>query len=73
MNRRRAKRAKYFFAVFEGEIKEVYEIQQVIPATNETKSYWRNKEHLQGRKPGLHDGRSEFIGNLPQILCGRNM
>lgn len=64
MNRRRAERAKYFFAVFEGEIKEVYEIHQCIPATTETKAYWRNKERLQGRKPGPHDGRSEFIGQL---------
>jgi|SRR5882724_138533 len=64
MNRRRAERAKYFFAVFEGEIKEVYEVHNCIPATKEFSDYWRNIERLQGRKRGNHEGRSEFIGQL---------
>lgn len=41
MNRERAGRVKYFFAVCQGVIKEVHEVHKCIPVTQETKEYWR--------------------------------
>ena len=66
LNSQRAARARYLFAVYQGIIKEVYEIHQCIPARNETKEYWRKRLLSQGRdiSPALNDGRSEFIGEL---------
>jgi uncharacterized protein len=66
MNPKRAARAKYFFAVFEGEIKEVYEIHECIPSTNETQEYWRKRMLSQDRHiPTEKDaGRAEFLGQL---------
>jgi len=64
MDRSRARRAKYFFAVYMGEIKEVYEVHDCIPATKETSAFWRNIERQQGRIQRPHEGRSEFIGAL---------
>jgi len=65
LNRERANRARYAFAVYQGEIKEVYEIDRWIPATRETRRYWREREHLQGDDfQDTHDGRSEFVGKL---------
>ena len=62
----RAARAKYFLAVYDGIIREVYEIHQCIPATNETKAYWRKREREQGRNipAASHVGRSEFLGQV---------
>jgi len=66
LNCHRAERAKYFLAVYDGIIREVYEIHQCIPATNETKAYWRKREREQGRNipAASHDGRSEFLGQV---------
>src|SRR3954470_13353827 len=48
LSRERAERARYAFAVYQGEIKEVYEIERWMPASKATKRYWREREHLQG-------------------------
>jgi hypothetical protein len=65
LNRERAERARYAFAVYQGEIKEVYEIERWMPATKATRQYWREKENLQGDDfHETHDGRSEFIGEV---------
>lgn len=66
INRARAEKAKYAFAVYQGEIKEVYEIDKWIPASKETRAYWKEREAAQGRyfPPEVHDGRSEFLGKL---------
>ena len=65
LNRERANNARYVFAVYQGEIKEVYEIERWIPASAATRRYWREREHLQGDDfQDTHDGRSEFIGEI---------
>jgi uncharacterized protein len=66
MNPKRAGRAKYFFAVFEGEIKEVYEVHDCFPSTDETREYWRKRQLLQGRQYSAEKdaGRSEFVGEV---------
>ena len=66
MNPKRAGKAKYFFAVFEGEIKEVYEVNDCIPATPETKEYWRKRLLSQGRPDAAekNERRAEFIGQI---------
>lgn len=66
MNPKHAGRAKYFFAAFEGEIKEVYEVHDCIRATNETQEYWRKRMLSQGRHiPTEKDaGRAEFLGQV---------
>jgi uncharacterized protein len=71
LSRQRAERAKYAFAVYQGVIKEVYEIDRWIPASNETREYWHKREKTQGKyfPPEVHDGRSEFIGKLaPEVI-----
>jgi hypothetical protein len=80
VDRQHAQRARYAFAVYQGEIKEVYEIDQWIPVSNETREYWRKRESDQGRyfPPEVHEGRSEFIGKLaPEVIrqkyVGRRM
>lgn len=66
LDAQRAARAQYLFAVYQGIIKEVYEIHQCIPARNETKEYSRERLLSQGRhmSPALNDRRSEFIGQI---------
>ena len=65
VSRARADRARYAFAVYQGEIKEVYEIERWLPATEITRRYWREREKLQGDDfQETHDGRSEFIGKV---------
>ena len=61
-----AARARYLFAVYQGIIKEVYEIHECIPARNETKEYWRKRLLSQGRdiSPAVNDRRCEFIGQI---------
>ena len=49
LDSQRAARARYLFAVYQGIIKEVYEIYQCIPARNETKEYWRKRLLSQGK------------------------
>jgi hypothetical protein len=63
LGRDRAGRAKYAFAIYKGEIKEVYEIERWLPATKESTDFWVEKLESQGRtiKP---EQRYEFIGHL---------
>jgi uncharacterized protein len=70
LRRERANRARYAFAVFDGEIKEVYEIEEWKPATENTRRYWREREKLQGEDfQETHDGRSEFTGRIaPDVI-----
>jgi hypothetical protein len=62
----RAERAKYAFAINKGEIKEVYEIEQWLPATKLFTEFWIAKLERQGRKVSIDDylQRYEFIGHL---------
>ena len=62
----RAERAKYAFAINKGEIKEVYEIEQWLPATKAFTDYWVARLKSQGRpiSPDEHIGRYEFAGHL---------
>jgi hypothetical protein len=65
LNRQRAQTARYAFAVYQGEIKEVYEIERWMPASDATIRYWREREHSQGEDfQETHGGRSEFIGEV---------
>jgi uncharacterized protein len=66
VNLERANKAKYAFAVFQGVIREVYEINRWIPVTKETREYWKERDSAQGLEfpPEVDDGRSEFIGEL---------
>jgi hypothetical protein len=65
LSRERARKARYAFAVYHGLIKEVYEIERWLLASQETREYWREKERTQGNDfSGTHEGRSEFIGTV---------
>lgn len=66
LNCRRAERARYLFAVYQGVIRDVYEIDRCIPATRETKAYWEKRLLSQGRPvpPSVNEGRSEILGKL---------
>lgn len=79
LSRERAEKARYAFAVYDGVIKEVYEIEQWIPASQATREYWKDRERAQGNDfSGTHEGRSEFIGAVaPEAIrkkyVGRRM
>jgi hypothetical protein len=62
----RAERAKYAFAINKGQIKEVYEIEQWLPATKVLTELWIARLERQGRKISADDylHRYEFIGHL---------
>lgn len=65
LNLERANRARYAFAVYKGVIKEVYEVERWMPASQATRRFWRERENLQGEDfAETHDGRSEFIGEV---------
>ena len=66
LNRHRAEKARYAFAVYQGVIKEVYEIERWLPASKATREYWKEREISQGKyfPPEVHEGRSEFIGEV---------
>lgn len=65
LNPERANRARYAFAVYQGVVKEVYEIERWMPATEATRRFWMERENLQGEDFGeTHDGRSEFVGEV---------
>jgi serine/threonine-protein kinase len=66
LNRRRAERARYAFAVYQGEVKEVYAIHRWMPATKETTEYWDRRSASQGKyfPSEVNEGRSEFVGEL---------
>ena len=66
LNRTRAEQAKYAFAIYQGEIKEVYEIEQWFPATKAFSDYWVARLKSQGSRISPADliGRYEFAGHL---------
>lgn len=66
LSQERAENAKYAFAIYKGEIKEVYEIERWLPATKVFSDFWVERLKRQGRiiKPEEHLGRYEFIGHL---------
>jgi serine/threonine protein kinase len=71
LNRRRAERARYAFAVYQGVIKEVYAIHRWMPATKETTEYWDRRSASQGKyfPSEVNEGRSEFVGELaPEFI-----
>jgi hypothetical protein len=55
-----------FSPVYKGVIREVYEVERCIPATNDTRRYWDKRLLSQGRyvAPAVNEGRSEFIGRI---------
>ena len=60
----RANRAKYGFAVYRGEIKEVYKIEGWEPAKVEDSAFWIKYKREQGEEIDLsiNKGRFQFIG-----------
>ena len=49
LNLDRANRAQYPFAIYQGEIKEVYEVERWILATEAARRFWRERKSLIGR------------------------
>jgi serine/threonine protein kinase len=66
LNRQRAERARYAFAVYQGVIKEVYKIHRWMSARRETIEYWDERSKAQGKyfPSEVNEGRSEFVGEL---------
>jgi len=66
LDHERAGRAKYAFAIYEGKIKEVYEIEQWLPATKVFSDFWVARLERQGRTISAdeHIGRYEFTGHV---------
>ena len=66
LNRQRAQRAQYAFAVYQGEVKEVYKIDRWMQARRETIEYWDERSSSQGKHfpSEVNEGRSEFVGEL---------
>ena len=66
LNRKRAEQAKYAFAIYQGEIKEVYEIDGWFPATKAFSDYWvaRLKSQRRTISADEHVGRYEFTGHV---------
>jgi hypothetical protein len=66
LSQKRAEHADYAFEVYKGEIKEVFEIERWLPATQAFRDFWLARLKNQGRTihPDEHVGRYEFIGHL---------
>ena len=66
LDRRRAEKAKYAFAVYHGVIREVYEIEKWIPITKARSDFWVERLRSQGRviSPLEHTGRSDFVSSV---------
>jgi hypothetical protein len=66
IDRQRAKRAKYAFAVYKGVIKEVYKIVEWRRASRELYAFFARLAGSQPSElpPDFDDGRSEFVGEL---------
>jgi hypothetical protein len=66
LNMQRAEKAKYAFAVYQGLVKEVYEINRWLPASDELTEYFSEKSKSLGNEGKLEKprGRYEFIGKL---------
>lgn len=58
VNRKRAEKANYAFAVYQGVIKEVYEIERWVPVTKNRSDFWLERLRSQGRtiSPLEHEG-----------------
>lgn len=46
LNLDRANRARYVFAVYQSGIKEVYEVERWMLATEATRRFWRERKSL---------------------------
>lgn len=64
LNRERAEKAEYAFAVYQGFIKEVYEIEEWVPATKERSDFWVERLKSQGLIISPLEGRSDFLGRV---------
>jgi hypothetical protein len=66
LSKSRAQHARYAFAVYKGEIKEVYAIDRWVPGNKQTSDFWITRLRHQGRiiDPKELIGRIEFIGKL---------
>lgn len=66
LNKERADKAKYAFAVYRGVVKEVYEIDKWITGTEESRRFWVDRLRSQGKTigPAEHIGRYEFTGRV---------
>ena len=66
LRKERADNVKYAFAVFQGIVREVYEIDKWLAATKAFSDFWVEKLNSQGRviSPEEHVGRYEFIGKV---------
>jgi hypothetical protein len=66
LRKERADNAKYAFAVFQGIVREVYEIDKWLAATKAFSDFWVEKLRSQGRiiNPKEHVGRYQFIGKV---------
>lgn len=64
LSRQRAEKAKYAFAVFRGEIKEVYEVERWEPAHFDSSDFWVKRKREQGEEidPAINEGRYQFVG-----------
>lgn len=66
LNRRHAEKARFAFAVFQGVIKEVHEIDHWVPVTQRRTDFWVERLKSQGRiiNPLELEGRSDFVGRV---------
>jgi hypothetical protein len=66
INKQRAESAEYAFAVYKGEIKEVYKIDEWRPSSRELYAFFDRLAGYEPRElpPDFNDGRSEFVGEL---------
>src|SRR6266536_1828320 len=67
LDKERTEKARYLFSVYQGVIREVYEINECISATKETKKWWVDRSRAQGiyHPPGKLDGRNEMFLEIP--------
>ncbi len=69
--RNRSDKAKYAFAVFKGEIKEVYEIDRWEEGGRELSEFWLKRKREQGEDtdPSVNKGRFQFVGQVaPEVV-----
>jgi hypothetical protein len=71
LNKQRAEKAKYAFAVYKRLIKEVYKIHRWVSWDAHSSEFWVRELESQGTEidPKTHEGRYQFIGELaPDII-----
>lgn len=80
LSKQRAEKAKYAFAVFRGEIKEVYEIHYWESAQFDKIQFWVERKKEQGVtiSPEVNKGRFQFVGqvapeNIRKQYVGKQM